>query len=245
MTNSTPQPRYAIYFVPGADTNLYRFGASVLGYDCYTGQAKAVLDGIEVASRTEFVRDPSTYGFHGTLKPPFCLARGTDEAALVQAAQDFASDHPAVLVGELAIHKLGSFIALVPKSPRPLLDRLAQACVREFDRFRAPLAAPERARRLASKLSARQLVNLDRWGYPYVFDDFRFHMTLTGPLALPERSRALQFLCDKFEQMPKAAKSLTIDQIVISRQSDSSAAFRVMWSAVLGQSPYRPYAYSY
>ena len=35
-----PAPRYAIYFVPGHDTELYRFGASVLGYDCYTGERR-------------------------------------------------------------------------------------------------------------------------------------------------------------------------------------------------------------
>ncbi len=244
MISSTPKPRYAIYFVPGAETELYRFGAAVLGYDCYTGQACAVMDGADVPSWTEFVREPRQYGFHATLKPPFYLAKGADEAALEQAVLDFVADQPAVLVGDLAVRELGSFIALVPKSPRPSLDRLAQACVREFDRFRAPLSKRERARRLAAGLSARQIENLDRWGYPHVFEDFRFHMTLTGSLALPERTHALRFLCDKFEQMP-AAKSLSIGQIVISRQNDRSGSFHVMRSAILGQSPYRPYAYSY
>src|SRR5262249_49521341 len=32
------EPRYALYFVPPADSALYRFGAGFLGYDCYTGE---------------------------------------------------------------------------------------------------------------------------------------------------------------------------------------------------------------
>ncbi len=28
------EPRYAIYFVPPARSDLYRFGARFLGYDC-------------------------------------------------------------------------------------------------------------------------------------------------------------------------------------------------------------------
>jgi putative phosphonate metabolism protein len=243
MNTSGPEPRYAIYFVPGTDSELYRFGASVLGYDCYTGRDIALIDGADASSWSEFVREPRIYGFHATLKAPFYLAKGSNEADLERAVLDFAADQPAVLVGELAVRELGSFIALVPKAPRPLLDRLAQACVREFDRFREPMSSSERKRRLAADLNARQIENLERWGYPYVLEDFRFHMTLTGSLPLPERNRALRFLCNKFEQMP-GAMSLTIDRIVLARQIDKSAHFQVIRPGVLGQSSCRPYAYS-
>jgi hypothetical protein len=33
---------------------------------------------------------------------------------------------------------------------------------------------------VAAGLNQSQVANLDRWGYPYLFADFRFHMTLTG-----------------------------------------------------------------
>lgn len=244
MNTTGSEPRYAIYFVPGADSALYRFGTSVLGYDCYIGRDIALIDGADASSWAEFVREPRVYGFHATLKSPFYLARGLTETVLEHAVRDFTADHPAVLVGELAVRELGSFIALVPKNSRPLLDRLAQACVQEFDRFRSPMTGPERERRLAAGLSARQIGNLERWGYPYVLEDFRFHMTLTGSLPLSERSRALQFLCNKFEQM-SGAMSLTVDQIVLARQIDKSAPFQVIRQGALGQSPYRPYAYSF
>jgi hypothetical protein len=131
----------------------------------------------------------------------------------------------------------------VPETACAPLDRLAQACVREFDRFRAPMSAPERARRMAARLTARQIEHLERWGYPYVFEDFRFHMTLTGPLAPPKRARVLQLLCDQFEQSTDS-RSLTIDRIVIARQMQSGAPFQVVREALLGHSVCRPFAYS-
>jgi len=104
-------------------------------------------------------------------------------------------------------------------------------------------AAAELARRRTLRLTAEQDAMLARWGYPYVLEDFRFHMTLTGSLPLPERNRALRLLCNKFEQT-SGARSLTIDQIVLTRQTDKSAHFQVIRQGALGQSPYRPYAYS-
>ncbi|MDI1343434.1 MAG: DUF1045 domain-containing protein, partial [Pseudolabrys sp.] len=159
------------------------------------------------------------------------------------AVTDFAANHAAVLIGDMAVRELGSFIALVPQSPRPLLNALAEACVRGFDRFRAPMSEQERRRRVTPGLSDRQIVNLARWGYPYVCEDFRFHMTLTGALAVQKRSRTLRFLCEKFEQRHGAA-AVTVDRIVIARQSEPTAPFQVTAIAPLGQSPYRPYAYS-
>lgn len=236
-------PRYAIYFVPARASALYRFGASVLGYDSYSGQPCDLVDGADQTVWPAMVREPRAYGFHATLKPPFYLAEGVSEGDLVQAFRTFTSDQAAVLIGGLAVREISSFIALVPASPRELLDRLAQACVRKFDRFRAPMSDQEYTRRLVPGLSERQIENMARWGYPHVFEDFRFHMTLTGALPLAKRTKALQFLCAKFEQMPGLA-SVVLDQIVIARQPERTAPFEVMSCAALGQSPYRPYAYT-
>jgi hypothetical protein len=236
-------PRYAIYFVPGRDTELYRFGASVLGYDCYAGQPCAAIGDADLITWPAVVRDPRVYGFHATLKPPFHLVQGASERDFEQAFLDFAANEPAVLIGGLKVSEINSFIALVPSSPRPSLGQLAQACVRAFDRFRTPMSEQEYARRLVPGLSERQIGNLARWGYPHVFDDFRFHMTLTGALSLAKRTKALRFLCAKFEQLPDTA-SVTVDQIVVARQMERSSPFEVISAAALGQSPYRPFGYS-
>jgi len=239
-----PAPRYAIYFVPGPDTELYQFGASVLGYDCHTGHHKEPVGGVDSLTWAEFVREPRVYGFHATLKAPFYLANGGSEDSLKDAVREFAANCAAVAVGELVVRELGTFVALIPDACSPHVDRLAQACVQEFDGFRAPLSEPERRRRLAADLTAGQIENLERWGYPYVAEDFRFHMTLTSSLAPPERNQALRFLCDRFEQV-RGANPVTVDQIVIARQADAVAPFRVIQVATLGHSAYRPFAYTF
>lgn len=236
-------PRYAIYFVPRAETALYRFGASVLGYDCYTGDDVPPLAGTEAFVWPEIVREPRVYGFHATLKAPFRLAEGFTEAGLEQAVFSAASDVAPVIAGQLVAREIGAFIALVPKKQCSALNRLAETCVQAFDHFRAPMSDAERARRLAAQLTAPQIVHIDRWGYPYVFEEFRFHMTLTGPLVLSERARAFAFLCEQFEQVPEA-RSLIIDQIVIARQSATNSPFEILRAAPLGQPKYRPHAAS-
>ena len=43
-------------------------------------------------------------------------------------------------------------------------------------------------------MSERKLENLKRWGYPHVFDDFRYHLTLTGPVAQGAREAVVNQL---------------------------------------------------
>jgi hypothetical protein len=73
-------------------------------------------------------------------------------------------------------------MALVPDGRLAALDVLAADCVRDFDRFRAPPREAELARRRGARLSARQDALLTQWGYPYVMEEFRLHLTLTGRL---------------------------------------------------------------
>ena len=236
--------RYAIYFVPGATSALYRFGASILGYDCYSGRDVAFPDGIELEEWPSIVREPRVYGFHATLKAPFRLADGSDEQALKDVCCAFGRDYLPVKVGTLTVRELGSFIALVPKVTCTALDRLAAACVEAFDHLRAPPTRQERDRRLAAGLSLQQAENLDRWGYPYVFSDFRFHMTLSGSLDATRRPTAMQVICKKFEQRAKN-EAVIVDRIVVSRQADAAEPFQVLHDVALGHSPYRPYAVSF
>ena len=236
-------PRYAIYFVPGAETALYRFGSSTLGYDCYTGRA-VPFPSDAAPDWPAMVREPAVYGFHATLKAPFRLAPGTHERDLLEAVHTFAADQPVVDGGRLMLRALGSFIAMVPAVPSRDIDRLAARCVKEFDSFRTPLTAGERTRRLGAGLTAEQIALLDRWGYPYVFDQFRFHITLTGALDPDRRAAAMSVLTSALQDYP-GATDLVIDRIVVARQDDATAPFRVMATVTLGHPVHRPFAYSF
>jgi hypothetical protein len=227
--------RFAIYFVPAAETALYRFGAAVLGYDCYTGceVPRRCGLGLTEAAWEGLTAEPRTYGFHATLKAPFRLRSGLDQADLIEDVRTLAACVPSVPMIEPAVAVIDGFVAIVANTASPALDQLAADCVVALDRFWLPLLPQERSKRLAASLSERQIANLDRYGYPYVLEEFRFHMTLTGRIA-PERRGAIHGpLQDAFAGLVGYG-SVPIDRLVVLRQDDPSARFRVIAQAAVG-----------
>jgi putative phosphonate metabolism protein len=230
----TSQARFALYFTPVPGSMLARFGAEVLGYDCATGMpvARRKLDGIADEDAAAATAVPARYGFHGTLMAPFEPAPGRSPSELEDALAAFARDRAPVALGHLKIAGIGSFTALVPAGSEDAVRTLAGDCVTAFNDFRAPLSAHDRERRLASRLSSRQVELLDRWGYPYVFSEFRFHMTLTGRLPPHEQARWQAALAAAFA--PLAPAPLEIDAVSLVRQDDRGAPFRVIARRPLG-----------
>ncbi|ABD89958.1 DUF1045 domain-containing protein [Rhodopseudomonas palustris] len=221
-------PRYAIYYVPAADSALACFGAALLGYDVHRGgdvEFPADLASL-VDDWRELTADPRAYGFHATLKAPFSLAPGATEAALRKACEDFVATAPPIPVIKPTVAAISGFIAVVPAVPSPALIALAQACVTTFDGFRAPLTEQDRARRNPAALSPAQVGYLDRWGYPYVFEQFRFHMTLTGRLPANRQEPILALLQQRFATL--ALSELAIDRIALFRQCDAAERFEVI-----------------
>lgn len=172
--------RYTVYLVP-ATSDLQQWGNAILGRDAETDQTvtQPLLQTIAAAPFAALTASPRWYGFHGTLKPPFPLAEGRTPADLVDAAGKFAAVESAFEC-EMAVDEIAGFLALLPARSCTPLKELAASVVQAFEPFRAPLSAEDRARRRPEQLTAQQRANLDKWGYPYVFDEFRFHMTLTG-----------------------------------------------------------------
>ena len=226
--------RYAIYFVPAAESALYRFGSGMIGYDCYIGAETAAPPGIVVPEDwAELTRAPRRYGFHATLKAPFRLAPEHDEASLIAAVSGFAARARKVASIRPVVRVLSGFIAIVPDESNATLNLLAADCVTAFDSFRAPPSPQERARRLAANLTARQRSSLERWGYPYVFEDFRFHMTLTD--RVPEaRQTEIRGLLSGLMTQYRADALVFIDRIALLRQDHERSPFRVVMTAIFG-----------
>jgi hypothetical protein len=171
--------RYAVYYTPPPGA-LADFGAGWLGWDPVKGARvprTIALDGAEDITAT-----PRRYGFHATLKAPFRLAEGYSRDALAAALADLAEATPPLRGARLHMDRLGPFLALVPASDHAPFSALGDAMVTGLDAFRAPAPPEETARRRASGLTTAQDAHLLRWGYPHVFDEFRFHMTLSGRL---------------------------------------------------------------
>ena len=221
-------PRYAIYFVPAHLGDLDRFGAHLLGYDAFTGEELPFPDRLEttVPDWRQLTDDPRKYGFHATLKAPLKLAAGTTEAGLLEACESFAGETRPVPLIQPMVDSIGDFIAIVPSQRTAELEQLAADCVDHFDRFRAPLTPQDRARRNPDRLAPRQREHLDRWGYPHVMEDFRFHMTLTGRLPAERRKTILPMLRQRFAALRIA--TLAVDRIAVFRQDGADSRFRIV-----------------
>lgn len=177
--------RYAVYWSPRPETALAAFGRNWLGRDAETGQHLDPLINRSLAAEgwCAVVGEPARYGFHATLKPPFRLAPEMTLAALEEATRSLAAMTASLAPFRLRLASLDGFLALIPMDPVPGMADLAARCVASLDPFRAAADADELARRRAAGLTPAQDALLQRWGYPFVMDEFRFHITLTRKLA--------------------------------------------------------------
>ncbi|RUT30322.1 DUF1045 domain-containing protein [Arsenicitalea aurantiaca] len=204
--------RFAIYYAPGQTTALWQRASQWLGRDAATGaMLQPPVPGLMRGRLNMLVAQPARYGFHATLKAPMRLAPGTTREALEGALADFVMTRRGAAIGRLRLAIFDRTLVLMPELQSERLRQLAAQCVVAFEPFRAPLRAEDRARRAASGLSERQLMLLERFGYPYVMEAFRFHMTLTGRLA-PEEAGPVQAAAQAFFA-PVLEAPLTLDRL--------------------------------
>ncbi|MBC05221.1 DUF1045 domain-containing protein [Thalassospira sp.] len=177
--------RYGIYYAPEPQSALGQFGNTWLGRDPESSDslARPAVTGLSDADIAAGTTSPRRYGFHGTLKPPFALSVGKDRAELEASLASLCQTIAPVACGPLMLKSIGRFLALVPTKPVAPLADLAATLVRELDAFRQPEDEAAMNKRRAAGLTDRQEENLVRWGYPYVMEEFRFHLTLTNKLS--------------------------------------------------------------
>jgi len=201
---SSASCRYAVYLIPSGPWS--QLGQRWLGRDAGTGERIARPVDEDASFIDAWTEAPRLYGLHATLKPPFRMAPGHTFSDLDEALRQLASLQLPFEI-PLALTRLRGFLAWcvagttegvqdsrttgmttrmttrASDAAMPAaLEALANACVADLDGFRAVPTAAETARRLDDRLSPPQAANLQRWGYPYVFDTFVFHITLTGRL---------------------------------------------------------------
>jgi putative phosphonate metabolism protein len=227
--------RYAVYYAPRADEGLAVAAGQWLGISPEGGRLRRqpVLSGFTPERLAEITADPRMYGFHGTLKAPIALAEEATERDFVDAVGRFASSLQPVTVPSMVLAEIGSFLALVPGERCTALQDLADRCVVEFDEFRRPADEAELARRRASGLSPRQDALLLRWGYPYVLEEWRFHLTLSGRIEdAAERAAVLAILRKRFGGF--VDRPLQVRDLCVFRQGASGRPFTVLARFRLG-----------
>lgn len=215
--------RYAVYYAPPAGAFADR-ASQWLGRDAVSGLAIEPPDlGL---CAVEITREPRRYGFHGTIKPPFRLAAAQDPEHLRQALIALADRLPPVTLSGLRLRALDGFLAFVPEGEDAALRDLAAEVVRSLEPFRAPLNEAEIACRRPERLTPRQRELLASFGYPYVMEEFRFHLTLTDRLSAPEAERAEEILRAHFA--PVLPKPFTVDALCLFGEDAQSGTFHLL-----------------
>ncbi|MFK7744529.1 MAG: DUF1045 domain-containing protein [Roseobacter sp.] len=209
--------RYAIYFTPRPGA-LATAGADWLGWDIARGKSATAFD-------ATLAKRPQKYGFHATIKAPFHLAQGQSQQTLCRALEQFCAHQARCRLDGLKVAQLGSFLALCPIGATEHLNALAASVVQDFDKYRAPLTDAERTRKTRPNMTARQQEYLKRFGYPHVMDDFRFHMTLTGPVPKAQRDSVFERARARFD--PLLTKPMLIDCLTLVGQGSTGHFYEI------------------
>ena len=217
-----------MYYLPD-DDSLATFGASWLGWDVEAGEpVEHIASDLPLSGIT---KTPRKYGFHGTLKPPFRLSAGSTPETLLAAVEVLASSCPTTTIDGLEVAIIGSFLALVPAGGTTGLASLAGRLVTELDSFRAPPSEAELARRRAAGLSERQDELLLKWGYPYVLDQFRFHLTLSGRLSPEDLARTK---AEAVRLLPELPRPFPIRSISVAGEREDGSFVTIQRYALTG-----------
>lgn len=219
--------RYAIYWAPKRDSTLAEFGDAWFG----RGEASARnIHGLDRALVERATQGPSRYGLHGTIKAPFRLRADCTPDDLSGELSAFCARRRRVICGKLRLHRFTRYLALIPEVPRADLEWLASGCVTHFDRFRAPFTDEDRARR-SGNLSPRELLLLEQFGYPHIFDGFFFHITLAGPLDEHELERVRHAIAPAVEPFTRYA--FEFEELCVFGDPGGGAPFNMVSRAPL------------
>lgn len=227
--------RYALYFSPETGP-LAEFGWRILGTNLHqrgVAVERFPLSSIDDDALTSLTETPRNYGFHATMKAPFRLNDGWTEDALTARFRDFCAVSAPASLPATSVQNLNGFLAVMPSTqPRELLQ-LESAIVTGFEDFRAPLTDAEIARRQPARLTDRQRRYLHAFGYPFIFDEFRFHMTLTGRLPVGAGEMALHRELQDLYQQVVAESDQSVSCLTLAVQDTPSSAFRSLLTCSL------------
>jgi len=180
---STPY-RCAVYFMPDPNNDWWHAGSSWLGRCAATSQPmlQPSIDGVSPRDQWALTAKPRRYGWHATLKAPFRIVPGQNLRSVMLALRELGNSLTAFDLPTMKVSTDGGYMALRPQDSNPEIHRIGAACVTGLHSFAAPLSESDLARRRTANLTSVQDHLLQVWGYPYVFDEFSFHLSLTGRL---------------------------------------------------------------
>ena len=234
VPSQSSHTRYAIYYTPQPGTALAAFGRSWFGRanDGVTLQAFSDA-GLAGTSFAKLAVAPGRYtGLHALFRAPFAPRNGIGPDAIKTRLINFAARRKPVETGPLTLSRAGRFLVLRPVEATPALDWLAAQCVATFEDFAAPPSDTEREEHASPNLSDYQRLLLESFGDPYVLSEYRFSITLTGPLDAAHLERVAQALWPVLEEI--CASGVTVDGLSLFGDGAGPSPMRLIARYRLG-----------
>lgn len=213
--------RLAIYFSPEPDSSLANEAALWLGRDAYSSTRLNHRPPLFISKERmmQITTSPKHYGFHATIKPPFSLKRGVDVDIVGAELERFCKKRDGFLLPPLQLSLVDGFFCLLPTQKCIRLHQLAEETVQNFDHFRADPSEKELTRRKSRGLTGYQEKMLRTWGYPYVMDAFRFHLTLTERVENEEEIPLIHRELDRRFQ-PRMLRNVPFSSLALFLEED-------------------------
>jgi len=152
--------------------------------------------------------------------------------ALKSRLTTFAARRKPVETGPLTLSRAGRFLVLRPVEATPALEWLAAQCVGAFEDFAAPPSDTEREEHASPHLSDYQRLLLESFGDPFVLSEYRFAITLTGPLDAAHLERVAQALWPVLEEI--CASGVTVDGLSLFGDPGGRTPMRLVGRYRLG-----------
>ncbi|MGA4994386.1 DUF1045 domain-containing protein [Nonomuraea bangladeshensis] len=207
----------AVYIIPSAESDIYRFGSSVLGYDIY--EERDIAAHGPIASVRPLVGEAASYGFHATLADALYFS-SEQQVERVRAEVNFLAQE------FQPFHLRGMELDISEHDPRALVIRaedtsgVVEAIHHELVHrvYRIAVSSTYLAGRTRKALPAndsRSQLMLNRYGSPFILNNFRLHFTVCGSLPDPEAEReaAVDALRQQFDKV--VDKSVEVDKLVL------------------------------
>jgi Protein of unknown function (DUF1045) len=220
--------RYAIFYTPQPGTAFAAFGRSWFGRanDGVTLHAFSQA-GLGGASFARLAPASGRYtGLHASIRAPFAPRAGIKSDAIKTRLGKFAGRRKPLPTGPLTLARAGRFLVLRPVEATPGLDWLAAQCVASFEDFTAPPSDTERKEHTNLNLSDHQRLLLESYGDPHVMSEYRFSITLTGPLDSAHLDRVMQALWPVLEEV--CASGVTVDALSLFGECPGRVPMRLI-----------------
>jgi hypothetical protein len=164
---------------------------------------------------------------HGTLKPSFELSPHTTEQELLTVATLVCRGLAPLKLPALELGEIANIVSLVLEASSVELENFATYCVRAFDGYRRALTPDQEEVFRKNRLTVHQEQMLEHWGYPYVNEEFDFHISLTDPIP-DERER--HRVKDVLEGIaaPVLRKPLIMRELAVFKQNGTQESMSVI-----------------